>query len=395
MHVCFNSHDATQLHFTPICIGASSFATPLKDFSSSSFVVGEHLALSPDKGTCALDCLELPPNFPAWKLHVEDSVVHIYRLITKGIPKGYSPVSITHVLSFADAKWDIWVHGRSLSSLPAAVSSSASPSFPVVCTTASVKELLDRIEELPICQGAGIPPLYAAKELHAYVDSVPTPVKDQCLQMQTLRDEDCTLLVPAKALRCHSCTKLKEKLRQKTFCKSGKEDSGSRSFTANVHLSTPEKLRKLAALAVDVHDSRRKIASLSARLKACHQESISVDPELDQDLADIMANSKQALPDGSFRKLFWEQQMEALKSKDPRQRRWHPLIIKWCLNLKMMSSAAYDNLRTSGMLVLPSQRTLRDYANVVKAAESFCTEVIHQLFNEARQGQDDIPYHRW
>lgn len=45
------------------------------------------------------------------------------------------------------------------------------------------------------------------------------------------------------------------------------------------------------------------------------------------------------------------------------------------------------------MLVLPLQRTLRDYANVVKAAEGFCTDVIHQLFNEARQWQDDIPYH--
>ena len=147
------------------------------------FVVSEHLTLSPDKGTFSLDHLELPPTFPAWKLHVEDSVVNIYRLLTKGIPKGFSPVSITHVLSFVDGKWDLWVHGKPVSSLPAAVASSSSPSFPVVCTTASIKELLDRIEELPICQGTGSPPLNAAKEHHAYVDSIPTPVKGGCLQM--------------------------------------------------------------------------------------------------------------------------------------------------------------------------------------------------------------------
>ena len=81
----------------------------------------------------------------------------------------------------------------------------------------------------------------------------------------------------------------------------------------------------------------------------------------------------QVLPDGSFKKLFWEQQVKALMSKDPRQRRWHPLIIKWCLNLRMMSSAAYENLRTTGMLVLPSQRTLRDYANSLSPSVSTCT----------------------
>ena len=186
-------------------------------------------------------------------------MVNIYRLLTKGIPKGFSPVSITHVLSFVDGKWDLCVHGKSVSSLPAAVASSNSPSFPVVCTTASIKELLDRIEELPICQGTGSPPLNAAKEHHAYVDSVPTPVKGGCFQMQTLRDEDCTLLVSAKVLHCHSCTKLKERLRQKALRKSSREDSSTRSFTANVHLSTPEKLHKLAALAVDQEDSRRKL----------------------------------------------------------------------------------------------------------------------------------------
>ena len=44
-------------------------------------------------------------------------------------------------------------------------------------------------------------------------------------------------------------------------------------------------------------------------------------------------------------------------------------MIKWCLNLRMTSTAAYHNLRTSGMLVLPSERTLRDYYNVVKGGK--------------------------
>ena len=36
----------------------------------------------------------------------------------------------------------------------------------------------------------------------------------------------------------------------------------------------------------------------------------------------------------------------------------HPLIIKWCLYMQHRSSGAYETLRSSGLLKLPSQRTL-------------------------------------
>ena len=39
-------------------------------------------------------------------------------------------------------------------------------------------------------------------------------------------------------------------------------------------------------------------------------------------------------PSDSFQRLFWEQQYEAVKQKDPRTMRWHPLMIKWCLYLR-------------------------------------------------------------
>ena len=39
------------------------------------------------------------------------------------------------------------------------------------------------------------------------------------------------------------------------------------------------------------------------------------------------------------------------------------------------SSGAYETLRSSGCLHLPSQRTLRDYTHYVKAAAGFSHEV--------------------
>ena len=59
--------------------------------------------------------------------------------------------------------------------------------------------------------------------------------------------------------------------------------------------------------------------------------------------------------------------------------RWHPLIIKWCLFLQHQSSGAYETLRDSGLLKLPSQRTLRDYSHHIRACVGFSTEVDLQL----------------
>ena len=188
------------------------------------------------------------------------------------------------MLAFTKGKWEVWVHGKSPASLPFGL--------PADCTTASVAELLGQIEKLAVCQGAGSPPSNASQVHHAFVDGVPTPAKEAVTQMQTLRDNNCALLVSGMMLCCNSCRKLKDRLRK---VKSGQEESrGASTFTANVHLSTPEKLRKLSALAVQQVESRRKIASLSAKIEALHvREAISVDPELQQDLADVMSECKQ------------------------------------------------------------------------------------------------------
>ena len=60
------------------------------------------------------------------------------------------------------------------------------------------------------------------------------------------------------------------------------------------------------------------------------------------------------------------------------------MIIKWCLHLKMISSAAYHAMRSSGFIKLPSERTLRDYTHLIKAATGIQPEVSVQLMKEAK-----------
>ena len=63
--------------------------------------------------------------------------------------------------------------------------------------------------------------------------------------------------------------------------------------------------------------------------------------------------------------------------------RWHPLMIRWCLSIRQQSSKAYEALRQSGCIHLPSQRTLRDYSHCIKAKPGFSVDVDLQLARAA------------
>ena len=81
--------------------------------------------------------------------------------------------------------------------------------------------------------------------------------------------------------------------------------------------------------------------------------------------------------------VFWELQKEATSQKQRCQIRWHP-IIHWCL--KFISSSAYDALRSSGIIILPSKCMLRDYSNwmTAKPGPRFSADVDRQLMKEAK-----------
>ena len=81
-----------------------------------------------------------------------------------------------------------------------------------------------------------------------------------------------------------------------------------------------------------------------------------IDDDLNADLTDIMSENhdriEKTYPEGSFARPFWEEQQKAASVSNSRQTRWHPVLIKWCLNLKLLSTSAYHALRTSGFIKL-------------------------------------------
>ena len=87
--------------------------------------------------------------------------------------------------------------------------------------------------------------------------------------------------------------------------------------------------------------------------------------------------------------------MQAATKKNARMMRWHPLMIRWCCRYDISksvthvcnscrSSGAYEALRDSGCLKLPSQRTLHDYTHYTEAKCGFSVGVDIMLQKAAK-----------
>ena len=107
-----------------------------------------------------------------------------------------------------------------------------------------------------------------------------------------------------------------------------------------------------------------------------------VDSELCKDFITLFSECDQEhVP--PLMKLFCEEQ-QYMSSSSSSSIRYHPMIIKYCLSLAAKSSSAYSDLRYnsrtgSGVLILLSLRTLRDYKNYIRPKRGFNNEVVDEL----------------
>jgi len=70
-------------------------------------------------------------------------------------------------------------------------------------------------------------------------------------------------------------------------------------------------------------------------------------------------------------------QIKNTANRDKRQNKWQKSVIQTCLTLWSRSPKSYETLRSSGMLVLPSEYLLVLYKNCVNQVTGFNDEVLH------------------
>ena len=105
--------------------------------------------------------------------------------------------------------------------------------------------------------------------------------------------------------------------------------------------------------------------------KALYKNSVDVQEDLSDDLMKIDGVPEENLT--PFMRLFWTEQMKYIRCTNKQPLKYHPTIIKYCLDICAKSTALQhtnnQNLLWYRCLVLPPQRTLRQYHNYVKRGQ--------------------------
>ena len=165
-----------------------------------------------------------------------------------------------------------------------------------------------------------------------------------------------------------------------TSCIASVKKAKDRQPLKPAHLNIPVSKTDPERIKLTLQHQRLRCHELEQELNNMRQElqksSIEVDHELSNDFTKLIDSAdKEITP---FMNLFWQQQKKLFSSSRTGVR-YHPTIIRFCLYLAAKSPSCYEELRNSKVLVLPSQRRLKDYRHAIKPHTGFQEEVIEVL----------------
>ena len=203
-----------------------------------------------------------------------------------------------------------------------------------------------------------------------------------------IRAKSCLVLIKSDDVggcMCNSCSDLglkQEKKKRKSRAK----------LSVPAQAKAPIKGTSVERIRLALQESRLQNEQLLKELGKMKVEiemnSKSLDHELDKDLLSIIDKHSQKMT--PFMKLFWEQQKK-ISDRPSFGRRYHPMIIRWCLSISSKSASAYEELRETfkdgGLLELPSKRMLQNYRNAVSPKCGFNPDVIADLIDASRDYQ--------
>ena len=206
---------------------------------------------------------------------------------------------------------------------------------------------------------------------------------------------ECDILITSdqECSQCKCCKKYKKTLTAMLSRRLKDQKTHPSSHTTYANLSSSEKDERLR----NIHQENKKANLRISRLKqkisdVTSQDGVLLDDEMHKDMKAMMNASTNQVhsmyPEGSFQQVFWDQQQTACSLQDSRSMKWHPLVIKWSLYLRNLSGKAYELLRKTGCIKLPSQRTLRDYTHYIPPTIGFSSEIDQELYDVAFLSND-------
>ena len=338
--------------------------------------------------------LQLPSE--RWVIQALDSDLGICKLSCNS---SQTFVVLYNVIIKPDHSWTLKVYGRQVDRSRC----SALSEIPIQLSMETLQSLLALLDTCNIC--AGNPDSDFVRMAEAKKGKLFSKNGDRVVALvdtssdKTVRTSKCEMVVKSK--KCTECVHYRNTLR-KSYHRWKKQKSSphhhlSTSSKTNLRfLNTPDKIKRYSSLRAR-YDAKSKIVErMKSRISALVKKNGVQIGSLSSDFVNIvheMTNTvHQQNQDRSFRHLFWDEQVKALSKSDSRQIRWHPALIKWCLHLKFISSGAYHALRSSGVITLPSERTLRSYTHWIEAGIGFQQAVDDQLLKEMNINEEKDRY---
>ena len=213
----------------------------------------------------------------------------------------------------------------------------------------------------------------------------------------TIRHVKCLITEFDASKRCVYCKSYRETVlrsslsrylkRQTDTSETSKSRSDIDSHVNYRFLNTPEKMERMHKLHDALRLSKRKTLELQGKLDRVIQvDDMRLDDSTSKGLLSILRNHQSSLSSSkTFSSIFWQQQIKAASLTNTKGMRWHPAMIRWCLYLHHKSSGCYSTLRNSGIITLPSDRTLRDYRHASSSTSGFSVETDQELLEAVRQ----------
>jgi len=317
-----------------------------------------------------------------WQVYIDLNSIQLSKL--KFDPP--QPPAVTKCLSiFADQTRTVTVCGKNLPD-----SCTVHPKLPPgPATISELMEMLDVLEKATVCAGNPDEDYVALAERRGgtitYVNGLTTAYIDRNGKEPTVRHQNCHLLTATD--KCSVCHQYRNTLRalkskEKASDMHEKEQRTEHSSHTNYRYLTKEESSERLE---NLQKAKRALTRRNQRLKEklhkiidkdglqLHDDDAAIFGQIFED-ADTAIKSSTT---GQFQQLFWEQQQRYNSLKDKRGMRWHPLMIRFALNLKYLSSSAYKAV--GQFLTLPSERTLRDYTHVLKFDVGTSSAIIQRL----------------
>ena len=234
--------------------------------------------------------------------------------------------------------------------------------------------------------------------MHIGTDVV-AEVESSLLGTTTIRHQDCALLLPPGQDRCDKCKSHRKSLHVML----GRSRRSTRTEIAISHtnyryLTTLARTRRMSNLHKKYVLEKRKVERLKKRVNEMREaDGMDVTTETNEDLKAILKDNytriAEKYPSNSFHRIFWNQHSQAASCKNARGVRWHPAMIRWCLYLRHLSGKAYETLRGTGVLQLPSQRMLRDYTHYIPSTTGFSSKVDKVLQDTLKVRLDNTAFY--